>query len=300
MTTSYSNLYGIFWILVCKFSFALMLGLVKFLNIYPTLQLNFIRSLTVLGFALPLLLRRGLQSFKVTQIWVQIARVICGAFGIMCFFYTFRMLPLAKATTLMSSQTLVVPIMASLFLKEHIGWKRWFAVVVGYIGIWVAVRPDYGDLEFAEMVGMVGAVLAAGANVAAKKLVSSHSPLLLMFYSAVTSVVLLGGFWIISPCLLTHFPTIEPWEPLRNQDLFFLLLTGILAMIAQYSYLKAYKFSDISFLAPFDYTKFLFSISIGYFIFQEIPDLNTWLGILLIVISTFYITHQEMSVKHGS
>ncbi len=287
---------AILWILLCKFTVSLILALVKEVPFPPT-QISFMRGLMALIISFGILWMKGQGSTVFTYFRrdpvLQSLRVILGSLGMLAAFYALQHLSLAKVTTLLFSETFLIGILAFFFLKERVSKPRWIAIFMGYLGIWIAIDPVYETFEWAEAAALLSGALLAGVSITAKKLVDKTPPLVLIFYSALAPTLILGSYWLFLPGLHEHFPEFSLWKPVDTSQLGIFLAISLGAMINQFSYLKAYQHEDISFLAPFDYTKFIFSAGLGIYCFGEWPEIATWIGIAFIVLGSLYMHHQE-------
>ena len=285
------NLQAVFWIVLCKASFVVMMALNK-QSMLPTLEVNFCRSFLIMVVTAILIASNKKLTFKTGNPMLQFLKVSVGAFGMIGYFYGFRYLEMAHATTLDFSQALILPLFAICFLKEKINCQRIIALLIGYGGIIIAVNPFSGIFDKAEAIMLIAAVCGAFAVVMAKKLTAKDSPILLMFYSGVATAVLLGIYYMIPG--VSVFGSQGQWVPLTWEDGPFFLQLIIISFIMQYSYLKAYSLADVGFLAPFNYTKFFISVLFSLFLFHEVPALETFFGAMLIISSTFYLTKKEL------
>jgi drug/metabolite transporter (DMT)-like permease len=285
------NLQAVFWIVLCKTCFVMMMALNKQSTI-PTLEINFCRSFLIMCITAFVIASNKKLTFKTANPLLQFLKVSIGAFGMIGYFYGFRYLEMAHATTLDFSKSLILPLFAIFVLKEKINCARVIALLIGYAGILIALNPFSGVFEKAEAIMLIAALCGAFAVVMAKKLTAKDSPILLMFYSGVATAGLLGVYYIIPGLHL--FGTQGQWVPLTWSDApFFLKLVGI-SFVMQYSYLKAYSLSDVGFLATFDYAKLFISILFSLFLFDQLPTMETLLGAALIISSTFYLTKKEL------
>ena len=287
------NLQAIFWIILTKFSFVFMMALVKASNI-PSLQVNFCRSLSIWGIVGLIIAFNKNLTFKTTNFKLQITKVSIGAFGMIGYFYSFRHLEMAKASTLGFTQSLVLPILAYIFLREKVGWRRILAILIGYGGIWVAIDPVYGSFEAAEGVILIASICGAAAVICAKKLTAKDSPLLLMFYSGMATSVILGLYYLLTPKGFSLAGYDGTWISLTWHDIPLFIGIISISLLMQYGYLKSYSLADVGFLAPFNYLKFLVSSGISFFYFQQTPAPETFIGAALIIGSTLYLAKKEI------
>lgn len=285
---------GIAWFLFSRFSFALAAAVVKFFP-YSAMQFNFVRGVFVCLAVFPLLwFRRGIKAFISKSPILMTSRIICASVGLMCFYYTFQTMPFAKAITIGATQTFLTPVFAKIFLKEQVGFRRWAAIIIGYIGIWFALDPVYSGIDFPEIIALVNVVLTAASNTMSKRLVSKDSPQLLMFYAGVASIALVGVLWM-SESYWTSIVHMDPWPIMQMTGFVMMLfLMGPLAFCGQFGYLKAYTYTDLSLLVPYEYSSFIFATVIGYVIFQEVPETTTLVAMTFIIFATTLLTASEM------
>lgn len=285
------NLQAVFWIVLCKASFVVMMALNK-QSTLPTLEINFCRSSLIMVITAIIIISNKKLTFKTGNPTLQFLKVSVGAFGMIGYFYGFRYLEMAHATTLDFSQSLILPLFAIFFLKEKINYQRILILLIGYTGILIAINPFSGSFEKAEGIMLVAAFCGAFAVVMAKKLTAKDSPILLMFYSGVATACLLGIYYALPG--ESSFGMQGIWVPLTLDDAPFFLKLIIISFVMQYSYLKAYSLADVGFLAPFNYTKFFISVLFSFFVFHQIPAIETFIGATLIIGSTFYLTRKEI------
>lgn len=285
------NLQAVFWIGVCKISFVTLMALNK-QSLLPTFEINFCRSFLIALITAGIIGFNKKLTFKTRNPKLQLLKVSVGAFGMIGYFYGFRHLEMAYATTLDFSQSLILPLFAILFLKERINLRRLLALCIGYIGILIAVNPVYKSLEAAEIIMLVAAACGAFAVVCAKKLTAKDSPILLMFYSGVATTFFLGIYYAVP--WFDAGPQGQ-WVPLTAEHIPFFSLLIFISFIMQYSYIKAYSLADVGFLAPFNYIKFFISVCFSLIFFNQIPTLETFFGAALIAASTVYLTKKELN-----
>ncbi len=286
------NLQGIFWILVCKFSFVIMMAMGKASSL-PTIQINFCRSFSIFLVTGCMIFFNKNLTFKTSNPRLQFLKVLVGAFGMIGYFYAFRYLEMAQAATLSFSQSLILPIFAFLLLREKIGKGRIAALIVGYTGTLIALNPVYGTFNAPEIIMLIASACGAFAVVCAKKLTTKDSPTLLMFYSGLATSVILGIYYAFKGNMIDFGPEGQ-WCPLTIEHIKFFSMLVFISFIMQYSYIKAYSLADVGFLAPFDYIKLIISSVFSLVIFHQTPSLETILGATLIVGSTLYLTKRDI------
>lgn len=276
------NIQAVIWLLNTKICFSLMMTLAKYLSVhYGAIQMNFLRTVVIFIITTPLLLlRHGPKGLRTAHPWYQLLRIILGVTGMTCFFKAYSVLPLAQATVLQFTSALILPVLAVIFLKNKIGFGRWVAIIIGYVGILVTTWQDLDtSLQLAAGIALLGALCDSSATLIAKKISTRVPTLVFLFYSSLGSIVLLSGWaaW--------------KWVTPSLKDTFLIILLGGISFGGLYSFYKAYRLGDISVLAPLEYTKLIFMAAFGLLFFGEWPTWWTLLGATIIIFSNLWIAH---------
>ncbi len=275
---------GAFW--------ACLTALISVLNDVVTRQVGSHLPGSVIGFfryffstltVVPFMLRRDLSGFKTSHPKLHIYRAVLGAAAILCSTYAVLLLPLNKVTTFSFTQPIFVLVLASLFLNEKIKPKTWAAVILGFFGIATAANFLNGQISFQVFIPMGAAFLFACLDILAKKMVSSERFVTMLFYFGLGTTIFGLG------------PALYYWvEPSLN-DLFWLVLLGAGANLIQVCLFMAFAATTASSLAPFRYVEFVFAAAFGYLFFHESVCMHTVVGMVLIIISTLYITYRRQA-----
>lgn len=231
---------------------------------------------------LPFMAARGKSAFVTKYPGVQCLRALLLMLAMAPWCYGVAALPLTLATTLAFTTPLFVLPLAKVFLKESVGWQRWFATLVGFAGITIALHPSEGAFNPMTLALVVSTLMFASLDIINKKLLTEDEPFLpMLFYSAMGTAIL--G---LVPALLT-------WQTPTVEELFFLALLGGGASLILFCLLKAYAAADVSALQPFKYVELVLSGIFGFVIFSEFPNMSTLLGAAVIIPATLYITLYE-------
>ena len=271
-----------------------MMSLVKYLKDYSPLQLNFLRSFVIFLILFPLLgVTRGLSGLKTKQPLAQVVRMLFSAGSMICFFYGYRLLPIAKASAINFSYALIVPVLSCFFLKECMTWRRWAYLLGGYKGIIIIINPIFEVFEKGEVISVIGVLFLASASILVKRLTKTDDNSVVVFYSSLATTVLLGAYFLCS-CYLDYPQALPCWQTIKTSDYY--LILGIVAssFIGQFSYVEAYRKGKLNFLAGFDYLKFLFATAFGFLFFEEVVELTTFYGALIILVCTYLNTKEEL------
>ncbi len=231
---------------------------------------------------LPFMLAKGKSSFVTHYPGVQFMRSLLLVLAVAPWCYGVAALPLTLATTLSFTVPFFVLPMAKIFLKEHVGWQRWFATLFGFLGIVVSLHPSGNAFNPMTLLLVGSAIMFASLDVINKKLLIEDETLLsMLFYSALGTTIL--GF---VPAALT-------WQTPTLSELFFLSLLGAGGSLILFCLLKAFSAAEVSALQPFKYFELVLSAIFGFIIFHETPTVSTVLGASIIIPATLYLTFYE-------
>ena len=201
------------------------------------------------------------------------------------FFYSISIISLAKALTLAFIAPLVVTAFSPIFLGEKVGFKRWSAVIIGFIGSMVVIRPGFVEINLASLAALGTGVMYGFYLIITRKLSSSDNPLLTLLLTGVVGAIIIS---FVMPFVWIK-PTLNQWSMMAA--------TGIFACIGHLFIILSLRYADASKLAPFSYFEIVTNIIIGYYFFSDFPDKWTFLGLFIIILSGIYISRRENIVK---
>ncbi len=202
-----------------------------------------------------------------------------------CFFYSISIISLAKALTLAFIAPLITTAFSPFFLGEKVGFKRWTAVLFGFMGTLVVIRPGFLDVNLATFAALGTGFLYGIYLIITRKLHSTDSPLLTLLITGIVGASI-GSFLV--PIVWIQ-PTYSQW--------LWLALMGIFACVGHLLLIYSLKFADASKLAPLGYFEIVTNIILGYYIFNNFPDYWTFLGLFIIILSGIYIIRREIIIK---
>ena len=206
-------------------------------------------------------------------------------FANICFFYSISILSMAKALTLAFVAPLITTTLSPLFLGEKVGIRRWTAVIVGFLGILVVIRPGFIEFNLASFAAVGTGCFYGIYLIITRKLHSTDSPLLTLLLTGVVGVII-GSF--IVPVVWVN-PTFTQWC--------WLTLMGLFACLGHILLIYSLKYADASKLAPFGYIEIVPNIILGYYLFNDFLDLWSILGLLIIIFSGLYVIRREYILK---
>lgn len=251
---------------------------------YPSWQIVFLRA--VVGFLLlmPWMWRSRADFFIIENWALQLLRVALSTITLTASFFAVARIPLALFMTMNFTRPLMLIVMAALVLGEKIPAMRWAAGAVGLVGVFIALNPDNVPWSWGLFAVTLTVISGTAAIIVTRKLKGTPTVVMMAFYT--------GGL-----ALLTALPAYSGWVPVAADHLPFLLLVGVFSQCAQFCFLKAHWLGDAGFLGPLGYTSLLISGAVGFFVFAEVPTVNTILGAGIIVLATMLLS---FSSKHGS
>lgn len=275
---------GIATMLCGVFALATMDAMAKWLSeSYPIAQVVFFRAL----FAIPPImilahLSGGVRTAVVTRRpWIHVARGILAALAIFAFFTSLRFMPLAEAWAIAFAAPLIVTALSHPLLGEKVGWRRWAAVAVGFLGVLVVVRPGMATFQPAALLALVTAFGYGLILITARKYAPSESTAALVFYTTVIPLAVAAVF------MPTHWQTPAP------SDWPIFVGMGLLGGVAMLLLTQAFRLAPAAIVAPFDYTALIWSVGWGWLIWRDLPDTYGWTGAALVVLAGLYVVRRE-------
>jgi drug/metabolite transporter (DMT)-like permease len=258
-------------------------GLSKYLTAdYPAIQIVWVRYLFMLSLLLPLAaLRAPERPWRTRRPAHQAARAACVAGAGLFFVSGLAHLPLAQATATGYVAPLFVTALSIPLLGEQVGVRRWAAVVVGFAGVLVIVRPTGASFEAAAFYPVLSSAVWALGMILTRKMGFIDPPLTTLLYTALVGAALTG------------VPALAAWHALTPLGWLLLGLCGGFNLLGQYLQVRAFAHAPVSLLAPFSYSSIVGSTAIGVVAFNNFPDLWTWLGAALVIASGIYTWHRE-------
>ena len=247
-------------------------------------QITWARYFFTVFFTLPFmffLFRKNLTW--TTQPKLQILRGLTLFFANVLFFYSISIISMAKALTLAFVAPLITTALSPFFLGEKVGFKRWSAVIVGFIGSLIVIRPGFIEFNLASFAALGTGFFYGIYLIITRKLHRSDSPLLTLLLTGVIGFVVAS---FLVPVVWIN-PTFNQWS--------LLALMGIFACLGHLFLILSLKYADASKLAPFGYFEIVTNIILGYYFFSDFPDFWMWIGLLIIISSGIYITIRERS-----
>ena len=216
-----------------------------------------------------------------TQPKLQIFRGLTLFFANILFFYSISIISMAKALTLAFVAPLITTALSPFFLGEKVGIRRWSAVIVGFLGSLIVIRPGFIEFNLASVAALGTGFFYGVYLIITRKLHTSDSPLL---------TLLLTG--VVGASVSSLFVPIV-WTNLSFNQWSLLALMGVFACLGHLFLILSLKYADASKLAPFGYFEIVTNVMLGYYFFGDFPNYWTWVGLSIIICSGIYITYRE-------
>ena len=236
-------------------------------------------------FLLPLLMRSRFAVLRTDRIGLHALRGVINIGAMLMFFTALSISPLAKITALSFTAPIFMAVLSVFFLGERFRIYRWLAILLGFIGMLIILRPGLVAIDAGAVLTICAAALWAVAMVLIKILSRTESSLTIVAYMG----IFLGIFSIL--------PALWVWTPFGLPTLGWMALIGLFGTIAQMSLSQALKETDPTALMPFDFLKLIWTALIGAWFFTEIPDVYTWIGAAVIFSSGLFIAVRERQKK---
>ena len=272
------------FISICAFS--VMDVIVKWTDEYPVGQVLFFRGfcgLIPILFIIPK--ERYVDFYKTSRPLLHFKRCIAGIIALISIIIALRNLPLATVVSVTFAAPIFTTIFSIFLLNEKVGFYRWLAVMVGFIGIIVISEPGFSSLNFYFILPIIFCLGLSYVAITIRRL------------STTEPVWLIGFFFSISIMILSFFTFYQNWLLPNLVDLFLLSMIGILGGLANLWLTQSYKLSEVSLVTPVKYLALVFAIIFGYLIWDEIPTTKTLIGAILVIASSIIIFRREIVLK---
>jgi len=248
----------------------------------------FYRCLMGLIIITPFVARNNFRALQTDNMRLQIFRALINIISMICWFSAIGMMHFEKATALGFTTPLFTTVLAVLILGEVIRFHRTAALLLGFIGILIIIRPGYVPFEFGTILMLIASFSFSFVLIFVKKLSATDSSLTIIFYHL---LYMTPVFFILS---------LFYWQTITLDQIIIFSLMGASGLLSHWCLAQAFKMSDTTFVMPLQFTKLIWASLIGLFIFAEQPDIWTWIGGIIIFISVVYITYREAFKKKGT
>lgn len=244
-------------------------------------EIAFFRNLFGLAFILPWLLRAGIGGLRTRRFPLYMVRAGVGLAAMLCWFTAITMMPIAELTALSFTAPLFATIGAVLIFGEKVRARRWAAIIVGFAGAMIVLRPGVEAINLAAVLGLAASAFMGVSVLVIKSLSRTEPANAVVLYM----VLLLTPMSLIPALFVWSWPAPELW--------FWLAAMGLAGTLGHMALVRSFRAADISAVLPFDFTRLIFTAILGYVFFAEEPDAWTWVGGAVIFAATLYTAHRE-------
>ena len=271
---------------LCVCAFSIMDLIVKWSEHYPLGEVLFFRGFFGLLFYFFIIPKERLKDFYYTKrVGLHFLRCTFGLIALLAIFTALRNLPLATVVSISFAAPIFTTIFSIFFLSEKVGFFRWLAVFVGFIGIVIIAEPGFSSLNIYYVYPIIFCLGLSYVAITIRQL-STTEPVWLISLNFSAAITLASIFTI-------PFGWIMP----NIKDLILLSLIGVFGGVANLWLSQSYKFSEVSLVTPLKYLALVFAIIFGFFIWDEVPTFKTLLGASLVIISSVIIFRREIILK---
>jgi drug/metabolite transporter (DMT)-like permease len=250
-------------------------------------QVLLIRSAAALVFLLPMVNRVGFRSlFDLEQPKIQLLRVLFATFEVLCFYWAVVFLPVADVMVFYLAGPIYVAALSPFMLGERVGWRSWSAILVGFVGVVVALNPSAATLSLPSLISLAGSIAFAFVIIQSRQLRRTPDAVIVFWQSA--GALVAGA--VIAPI---------GWVWPSPVEFGLLVLLGVVAMVAHVLINRALKFAPAAVVAPIQYTLLLWAIVFGYFVFGDVPQTQMMVGAAIIILAGLFLFSRERVKKRA-
>src|SRR5262245_18482359 len=280
---------GILYMLAASATLTIMDAGIKWLTRdYPVPQIGFMRYAVGLLIAMALAARLGgIGTLRTKRLGGHALRSLFNLATMLTFYYALDALPLTDSIAIGYAAPLFMTALSVPLLGERVGWRRWSAVGVGFLGVLIAAQPSGAGISTGALWALAAALFYALTLVTSRQLSTTESSHTILFYYSVFVVVALGAVmtWV--------------WVTPRWQDLWLILFTGIAGSFGQFFLNQAFRYGEVSLLAPLDYSGLVWAGLLGFIVWADVPTPAVLTGSAIIISAGVYIVRREAMLRRA-
>jgi drug/metabolite transporter (DMT)-like permease len=255
-----------------------------------TFEVTFFRNFAGLVFMLPWLFRSGLSGLRTGRFMLYTWRSFLSLVSMLCGFTSLTLLPFDKAIALSFTVPLFATAGAAIFLGEDVRARRWTATIIGFIGVLIILHPGVGDANL--LSGGGRAALGAGLSLFSA-LISAVITLIVKDLARTEPSDAIVTYMVLLLTPMSLLPGIPYWQWPPMEIWLWIVIMGAFGSFGHMCFIRAFAKADASAVMPYDYTRMIFAAIIGYFAFDEAPEIWTWIGAAVIASAAIYIARRE-------
>ncbi len=249
----------------------------------PAHQILFLRGLFASALICVAVVQQGLhRNLAGLGHPLVLARCLVEVFVAYTFISALAVLAMADITAILLLSPLMITVIAAVILKETVRWRRWGAVLVGFLGMLLVLKPGESTFEAAAILALLSTTGVAVRDVITRR-IPAEIPTLIVAATGIVIMTVSGGLLSLA----------SPWAPVSNQTLVYLTAAAIMVLMGNVAIIMAFRDVDISAVSPFRYTVIIWAVIAGILVFGDMPTPMAWIGIGLIVSSGLYTLYRE-------
>ena len=229
---------------------------------------------------------RNLSNYNKRFVLLRVGAEVCATIA---FLIALKHMPLANITAILQALPLTITMAAALFLSEPVGWRRWIAILIGFIGVLIIVRPGVNGFNIYSLSAVAALIFITVREVFTRKL-TSKVPTITVALATVIGIGVFSGIMMIG----------TEWHPVKASSWLLILGAGVAVLIGTFLSIMAMQTGEISFVSTFRYTAMLVAIGVGILIFDDWPDQLTLIGTVTIVVTGVYSFYRERGLNRKS
>ena len=293
---------GIICVMIGMGTGSLMDTMIKLLSgDYPLHQIVMARSVVAIILTLFIVrLEGGLHLLKTSKPLLHLLRGILIVIANMSYYVALSSMPLAEVAAIFFVSPLFITALSVPILGEHVGWRRWVAVIFGFAGVVIMMRPGLSSFSYTSLLPVLAALAYAITQITTRRLGATDVASVMSFYIGLTFIFIAGGFWIAvgdgsyaGDYGVEMDFLLRAWHWPNTKDAAIMVGIGLLVTVVGYMLSQAYRVADASVVSPFEYVALPLAIMWGYIFWRDVPDAQSMLGIVLIVGSGLYVFIRE-------
>ncbi|MBM3505696.1 MAG: DMT family transporter [Alphaproteobacteria bacterium] len=249
---------------------------------YSLFQILLVRGVIALILLAPVIWRMGgLRVLRTRKPWMQLGRATAAVLAMFAFFSALHDLPLADVTAVSFAGSLVMTALSVPLLKERVGWRRWAAILVGFLGVVVLVQPGSTAFHPSFLYALAATVLYALMMISARWMATTETNVSMVFYLSLLSAIV-GGFG--APFF---------WVAPSALDWLLLAGVGLAGLLAHLCLTQSFRIAPVAVVAPFEYSALLWATGFGLIIWGDLPGMHVWIGSAILIAAGLYILYSE-------
>ena len=274
---------GIIFAIIAYFSFSILDAIQKSAVLYYSIfQLLFIKYIFVLLLSILEARRtKNITFYRSNNLKLQIIRSLLSILESGFFVLSFKYLSLANAHSIGALAPIIIVVLSVFILNEKVSIKTWVAIFIGFIGVLIIIRPASDVFSLKSLIPLLAAFFLGLYQIATKKISEYDTPEVSLFYSSLVGI-------FITSIMAFYF-----WQPVNINSLIFFLPIGLFFSLGIYFQILALNNAKASIIQPFHYTLIFWAIIFGYFFYNDVPDLYTIIGALIITVSGIFVINQK-------